>query len=470
MVPVKTMLAVGTVAALFLTPLAVPQWEPYRVVNAALISEVWDMPVPPPDEEELGPSLDHMRLARQQVLEAQTLLSPNGALDHFYEALRRGGTVRILHYGDSPTTADLITADVRGMLQKQFGDAGAGFVLIARPWAWYNHRGMGMEAANWGIDVAGRPEFKDGMFGLGGGRFRGSPGSVATWTLRSGQARSVEVAFLAQPGGGSFVFEADGVEIGSADTHADQLRPGFVTFTLPPGASQMSVRVTEGFVQLYGAEFRKDRPGVLYSSLGVNGASVTLLSRAYDRSHLMEQLRHYRPDLVVLAYGTNESGFPGFVDTTWAAEMEAAVRRIRAALPDASILLMSPMDRGELKSDGSIGTVDALPRLVKKEKELALHLGVAFFNTFEAMGGSGTMARWYAAQPRLVGADYIHPLPAGAKIVGELLYSSLRDGFNDFKLRELHERAEQERRQDEERRERLRQQASAPAKSAPAAR
>ena len=57
------------------------------------------------------------------------LIDPVRQLDHFYEALLRGGQVRVLHYGDSPTTADLITADVRGMLQKQFGDAGAGFAV-----------------------------------------------------------------------------------------------------------------------------------------------------------------------------------------------------------------------------------------------------------------------------------------------------------------------------------------------------
>ena len=47
------------------------------------------------------------------------------------------------------------------------------------------------------------------------------------------------------------------------------------------------------------------------------------------------------------------------------------------------------------------------------------------------------MGRWYAAEPRLVGADFIHPMPAGAKIVGELLYRALRDGYNQYKLRQL---------------------------------
>jgi hypothetical protein len=47
------------------------------------------------------------------------------------------------------------------------------------------------------------------------------------------------------------------------------------------------------------------------------------------------------------------------------------------------------------------------------------------------------MSRWYQAEPRLVGADFIHPMPAGAKIVGELLVNALRDGLNQYKLRQL---------------------------------
>jgi lysophospholipase L1-like esterase len=184
-------------------------------------------------------------------------------------------------------------------------------------------------------------------------------------------------------------------------------------------------------------EFSKGRPGVLYSSLGVNGANITLLGHAFNGAHWTAQLHHYKPDLVVLAYGTNESGFPKFVDSTWAAEMKAVVKRLQTALPDTSILLMSPMDRGERNERGEIETIAAMPRLVKIEAKVAEETGVAFFNTFQAMGGEGTMGRWYAAEPRLVGADYIHPMPAGAKIVGELLYDSLRDGYNEYKLRQL---------------------------------
>jgi hypothetical protein len=82
-----------------------------------------------------------------------------------------------------------------------------------------------------------------------------------------------------------------------------------------------------------------------------------------------------------------------------------------------------------------------LPREVKIETGVAKETGVAFFNTFQAMGGEGTMGRWYNSEPRLVGSDFIHPMPAGAKIVGELLYNALRDGYNEYKVRQLGERA-----------------------------
>ena len=430
----KTILAVLTFAALILLPRALPALKNYVSLDPRDIPSVWDLPVPKPKELET----DAVR-ARLLIPKPPNLLDPHKTLDHFYQALLEGGPVRVLHYGDSPTTGDLITSDARALFQKQFGDAGAGFVLIAKPWAWYFHRGVDMDSSKWTIDVAGDTPIKDGLHGLGGASFQGVPGAVANFSVKD-QQRIAEVAFLEQPDGGTFSFEADGNELGTVETEGEQPRPAWKSFELPAGTKKFTVRVASGRVRLYGVEFSKGRPGVLYSSLGVNGANITLLSRAFNGVHWTAQLHHYKPGLVVLAYGTNESGFPKFVDSTWAAEMKNAVKRVQTALPEASILLMSPMDRGERNERGEIETIAAMPRLVKIEAKVAEETGVAFFNTFQAMGGEGTMARWYAAEPRLVGADYIHPMPAGAKIVGELLYGALRDGYNEYKLRQLKSR------------------------------
>ena len=278
------------------------------------------------------------------------------------------------------------------MFQKQFGDGGTGFVLIAKPWAWYAHRGVDLDASKWTIDVAGDSPIKDGLHGLGGASFQGSSDAVANWTIKDGQ-RTAEVAYLEQPEGGTFSFEADGDAIGAKCRlwPKSGVLPGRRS-NCPPGSRKFTVRVESGRVRMYGVEFSKSRPGVLYSSLGVNGANITLLSHAFNNAHWAAQLHHYRPDLVVLAYGTNESGFPKFVDSTWGGEMKAAVKRLQAALPETSILLMSPMDRGERNDRGEIETIQALPRLVKIEARVADETGVAFFNTFQAMGGEGTMA------------------------------------------------------------------------------
>ena len=101
------------------------------------------------------------------------LIDAHGALKAFYQALWRtearqaGAVTRILHYGDSPVTADSITADVRSLMQQHFGDAGHGFVLIAKPWAWYGHRGVDVHGKGWHIEAASQSRARDGFHGLG---------------------------------------------------------------------------------------------------------------------------------------------------------------------------------------------------------------------------------------------------------------------------------------------------------------
>src|SRR5437763_15692266 len=91
---------------------------------------------------------------------------------------------------------------------------------------------------------------------------------------------------------------------------------------------------------------------------------------------------------------------------------------------------MSPMDRGQ---PGGGATVPILPRIVEIQRQAAAEANCAFFNTFEAMGGAGTMARWYTMQPRLVSADFMHPLPGGARKLGVLLDRALILGYERFK-------------------------------------
>ena len=66
-------------------------------------------------------------------------------------------------------------------------------------------------------------------------------------------------------------------------------------------------------------------------------------------------------------------------------------------------------------------------RLVAAQRNVAKETGVAFFNTFEAMGGEGSMAKWM--RTGLGGGDLTHPTPQGAETIGSLFYDSLTTGF-----------------------------------------
>src|SRR6516165_5953327 len=139
-----------------------------------------------------GPELSHFREIIALPSEPKACVSPNrsgseapplsttarplpvlfddsqGSLDRFYRALSRserrepGAVTRIIHYGDSPTTSDLITGDIRSLLQRHFGDAGHGFVLADNPWAWYHHAGVKVFALGWRMLSASSFDADDG--------------------------------------------------------------------------------------------------------------------------------------------------------------------------------------------------------------------------------------------------------------------------------------------------------------------
>ena len=342
---------------------------------------------------------------------------------------------RIVHYGDSPTTADLITGDTRQLLQKRFGDSGHGFTLIGKPWAWYEHRGVDLSSHGWQMDPGTRWDLRNGLFGLGGVAFSGkraptaaSPCAIPTkrgW--KSGSCASRTAAALRSPPPAS--------RSAASPPPRRRARAGFARFDLKPGTGTLDFN-TEGAVRLFGITLEKPRTGVVYDSIGLNGASISMPAVLFNESHWAGQLRHRHPDLLVLNYGTNESGFAAFLTHEYERELREAIRRVRAALPDASILVMSPMDRGQKNGD-EIETLPTIPRIVDIQRRVAADLDCGFFNTFEVMGGAGTMARWYDNQPPLVSADFIHPTPAGARIIAAAFVRELKAGLNRYKLRQV---------------------------------
>jgi lysophospholipase L1-like esterase len=438
MLPKKTSLAIVTLGALLLLLQTVKFARPFS------LAEVLDFrPRDIPNVEPL-PVMQALKgpvTAFKRPIIEPNLIDPHDNLRAFYLALWRtelgapGAITRVLHYGDSPVTADSITADVRSLLQQHFGDAGHGFVLIAKPWAWYGHRGVDIAGKGWLINAATQVRARDGFHGLGGVSFEGETGASAHFELAEDHAR-MEIHFLRQPGGGALAVEAGGQKLGKVETEGADQAPGYQTFSLNAGAREINLLVERGPVRLFGVSFERNTPGVIYNSLGLNGGQVQSVVRYFDKPQWTEELQHQHPDLVVINYGTNESIYADYIERYYPGELRQVIQSVKAAVPRASVLIMSPMDRGQRDSNSRITTVPTLPRLVEIQRQMASEMNCAFFNTFQAMGGAGTMERWYDSTPRLVSADFTHPLPAGARKVGVLLDQALESGYRQFKARE----------------------------------
>ncbi|HXD32417.1 MAG TPA: GDSL-type esterase/lipase family protein [Pyrinomonadaceae bacterium] len=382
--------------------------------------------------------------------EAGLIDDPNRVMDKFYASLvatdgrKNNAITRITHYGDSPITNDGITGTARRLLQQRFGDAGHGFMLIDRPWAWYGHQSISFTSGGgWTSDSFMNPRVNDGAFGLGGVTFRADgAGKYARYaTVSDGDTgrnfSRLEIYYLQKPGGGSFSVSVNGSEVDSFSTDGDGPRSGFALSKAPSaGANNFEVRTVNGNVRLFGAVLENDGPGVVYDSLGVNGAYAGLLKTVMNEQHWAEQLQHRQPNLVILNYGTNESEYASADQMArYDRDLREVVRRVQGALPAVPILIISPMDRGKRAGGGKVVTLESIPKIVAMQHQVAAETGCAFFNMFEAMGGQGTMARWHAGKKHLVGADLTHPNAEGAETVGVLIYQALIDGYSNYQKR-----------------------------------
>ncbi len=449
--PAKTLLAAATFAVVLAAYRRFAEHD--KGIDPGIFAKAAALHVPHAPQPKQAP-LNHIQ---QPQVEAQKpnalppispyLVDDSGALDSFYAALRpltRPEVIRtlpvpqvvtILHYGDSPTTADLITGDVRALLQQRFGDAGHGYLLPAKPWAWYGHRDTDISDHGWDITPATHSNRED-TYGLGGARFEGGTEAGSHITLKGAGQTVVEVSYLAQPGGGSLSVSADGAVVDTIDTAGEVKQPAWKAVAIPATAKSIDLKTASGKVTLFGESFTTGQRGVLYDSLGLNGAFTSVLSSAMNPGVWAEELKHTSPALIVINYGTNESGFGPYVDKSYEGTLRTTIARIRAALPHVSILVMSPMDRGKRSGVDEIATYDTIPRIVAIQQRVAAEQKCAFFDTFEAMGGDGTMSRWYTGHPRMVAGDLIHPTPQGAAIVGGLFVKDLMLGYERWQTRQ----------------------------------
>jgi lysophospholipase L1-like esterase len=382
----------------------------------------------------------------REALRDVPIEDPTGhALDTFFGRLahtdrkEEGAVTRILHYGDSTIASDYVSGTVRRRIQARFGDAGHGFILIANPWEWYFHNDVfHASSGEWNASRLAGPWAPDGMYGVGGVSFSSYGGGVAWFgTAPHGdfgrRVSRFDIYYLEQPGGGDIEVGVRGGATERIATRGDDKVSRVHSVRTTDGEAKLTVRAAGGGpVRLFGVALERDEPGVVYDALGSHAAMAVFWQRQ-NRAHWKDQLALRDPGLVIFQYGTNESE-GAFDGPDYEKALGGLLDELKEVSGGASVLVAAPLDRAMSKG-GRLITRPIIVDLVASQKRAALAHGVAFWNTFEAMGGEGSMAAWVRARPELGGPDMTHPTPMGAEVLGDMMADALIRAYEVWRTR-----------------------------------
>lgn len=352
--------------------------------------------------------------------------SDNSTMKHFYRILDSipvlNRPVRIGFFGDSFIEADIITADIREQLQEFFGGQGVGYMPITSPVSGYRrsiiHKFQHFTTSSL-IHTGNK-------LGISGYNFMANQGATVYYegTTYKKRLNSFSTVTLLYEGNES-VFASYSINQGKVLPLAPDPSPGIhisrikakeiqsIAFTFSPG------------MLLYGI-FLDGEKGIAVDNFSVRGHSGMNLLNIPDEN--LQQTNTLVPyDLIVLQYGLNVAGTNTSNYETYKKSMLENIAHIQEAFPQASILLMSIGDRNTMQSGQPI-TMQGVHQLLPVQQEIAAESGIAFWNTFEVMGGEASMASYVKARPPLAAKDYTHLTHEGGKIIATKFVEALLYG------------------------------------------
>ena len=370
------------------------------------------------------------------------------ALVPFLRVLKtaRSRPVHILQIGDSHTANDNFAGAWRDILQARYGDAGRGVLPPGRPWAAYSqHQVTVTQSPDWLVSsvlTARKAGRSDQIFGVSGWRLSAPPaGGELKLQAEDGHAfRRFVVCAASGPTAGVMTLSMGG-QAASVQLRAN--KAGALCSSLTADAPATTAAVTAGAgVDLLSWAVFTGQPGVVVSNLGVTSSELATMGLNGDEA-LEAELAAYAPDLIVLAYGTNEGFHSNFSSADYEAVLRAQIERIRRLAPGAPILLLGApdaqtrlrgalanSDQGHLARVGAGGwfSPPALEDIRAIQRRVAASEHVAMWDWGVRMGGVGAAARWANADPPLIHADHVHYTPLGGQRLAERLQGDL-DGL-----------------------------------------
>ena len=335
--------------------------------------------------------------------------------------------------GDSFIEGDILVADFRSLMQKRFGGRGVGFVPISSPAAQY------------------RPTVKT------------TPAGWKTWSMLTDQEHAYTLScltFEAEEDKAAFSIEAtdkypeldsvSSLKLIYENNLSTQVRISMegssdsMQVNLPP-TQTMAQYEWKGIINKAGLSFSQatgfralgvameNEEGVVVDNFSMRGNSGLVLERLDSiQCRALNDIRPY--DLIILQYGLNVANDSVMQYGWYGKRMEKVIHHIRHCFPTADVMLMGVSDRSR-QENGTFYTMPSVLALLHAQRQAAKRAGTPFWNTYGAMGGKNSMARY--VENNWASKDYTHLGFGGGRQLARILMDALMSEM------EFYENAEQ---------------------------
>ena len=360
----------------------------------------------------------------------------------FYAALSQRAEldrpVRVAYFGDSFIEVDILTAELRRLLQERFGGCGVGFLDIDPPYA-ANRATVTQKGSGWDAHcVLEKGRYDRNHLNVGQRYFL--PQGQA-WTEIRGvkkprlDSADVHTIYLASNASAQV-----GLKLNDGPMAALHMQgTGRVEALSQTGkAGKAKWQVTGGSGVTCWGIAEEGRRGVSVDNFSLRGSSGTTL-----REIPQEQLKAFnavRPyDLIVLGFGLNVADKKRTDYSQYTRQMKDVVDHMKQAFPQAGILIVGVGDREDKLADGRLHTMPGILALSRYQQNLAADCRVAFWDLFKAMGGEGSIKRMADMKPAEAGKDYTHINVRGGNRIAGILFKTLVYGHEQYERRKKYE-------------------------------
>ncbi len=352
--------------------------------------------------------------------------------------------LRIMHYGDSQIENDRISSVLRNRFQSRFGGTGIGMfpVVAAVPHSaavriitdgnWSRHSPVGRaghtsEHNRYGLlmsysEITPVPgEDVEGSFSFG-------PTTAGYHRSRQMKELSIFMGHNKKP----FLMEiSSSGEVIDTELYFPSDSLILSRWDLPENKDQYSVSFTgDGSPEIYSVSL-DNNTGVAVNNVPLRGSSGLEFSIT-DSSVLRQMMEELNVRLVLLQFGVNV--VPHITDdyTYYENALRRQLKFLKSVAPEISGIVIGVSDMSRRVPGGYYESYPNIELIRDAQRSAAFSEGFAFWDIYRAMGGKNSMPAWVNADPPLAQLDHIHFTFRGSSLVGDLLFTAIMDGYDDY--------------------------------------